>query len=642
MEKALNLYEQILAKYWGHDSFRPLQDEIIKSVANGHDTLGLMPTGGGKSVTFQVPAMAREGLCLVITPLIALMRDQVDKLQQRDIKALCVHSGMSQEEIEIALDNSVFGDFKFLYVSPERLNTESFRNRVGRMKVNLVAIDESHCISQWGYDFRPSYLRIAELRPILPDVPFLALTATATPEVVNDIQEKLHFRERNVLRTSFERKNLVYLVRQAEDKFAYLLRIIQKVHGCGIVYVRSRRKARDLALWLKQQDVSADYYHAGLKPETRSSRQQSWTDGETSVMVATNAFGMGIDKPNVRFVVHIDLPDSIESYFQEAGRAGRDGKKAFAVLLVNSYDSQNLDKRIDLNFPPIAEVRRIYEMLCNYLQIPLGGAKGHTFDFYISDFADHYKLNLSVAHSSLKILEREGYLELTDEIHAPSKVNFTVGREDLYKFQVANASFDGFIKLLLRSYSGLFTDYVAIYEDFLARKAKIPVEMVSQYLTRLRQMEIIHYIPQRRAPMIVFTEERLEASSLVISRENYTFLRERYIERLHAMVQYAVSSVTCRSQLLLRYFGEKDAARCGQCDVCSTRNELNLSKYEFDMILEKIRDALHPNPLPLEIMVKQAGMETEKVLKVVRWLLDQGAIRYTGDQKLEWQNDKLL
>ena len=638
MERAENLYEQILEKYWGYTSFRLLQDEIIKSVANGHDTLGLMPTGGGKSITFQVPALAKEGICLVITPLIALMRDQVEKLQNRGIKALCIHSGMTREEIDLTLDNATYGDYKFLYVSPERLSTESFRSRAGKMKVNLVAIDESHCISQWGYDFRPSYLRIAELRDLLPDVPFLALTATATKEVMDDIQEKLRFREKNVLRTSFERKNLVYLIRQADDKFAYLLKIVNKVHGSGIVYVRSRRKARDLALWLRQHDISADYYHAGLKPESRSARQQAWTDSETRIIVATNAFGMGIDKADVRFVVHVDLPDSVESYFQEAGRAGRDGKKAYAVLLVNQYDTQAIDKRVALNFPPIAEVKRIYDMLGNFLQIPLGGAKGHAYDFHISEFADRNKIKMSVAHSSLKIIERAGYIELTDEVHSPSKVFFTIERDELYKFQVANAQFDGFIKLILRSYTGLFNQYVSIHEDFLARKAGIPMETVTLYLSRLKELGIIQYIPQRRAPMIIFTEERLDPKSLVISRESYAFLKERFIERLKRMVHYATSTNKCRSLMLLEYFGEEDAPRCGQCDVCSKRNELNLSKYEFDLITEQIRDNTRAGLLTLDELVKKTGSDPDKVIKVIRWLLDHNMVTYNEDQKIRWMD----
>ncbi len=632
----MNLYQQILTKYWGYAGFRPLQDEIIKSVANGHDTLGLMPTGGGKSLTYQVPALAKDGLCLVVTPLIALMIDQVEKLRKRGIKAMALHSGLTREEILKGLDNCAYGDYKLLYVSPERLGTDLFLSRIGKLKINLVAVDEAHCISQWGYDFRPSYLRVAELRPHLPEVPFLALTATATPEVIEDIQEKLRFREKNVHRISFERKNLVYLVRKTDDKLSYLLRIVKKVHGTGIVYVRSRRKARDIADWLKQQKIGAEFYHAGLKSETRFFRQQQWMEGKIRVIVATNAFGMGIDKEDVRFVVHYDMPDSLEAYFQEAGRAGRDGQRSFAVLLNHPQDVGGLKRRVELNFPPMPEIRKTYDMLCNYLQIPIGGAKGMSFDFFISDFCDKFNLNLTTAYSALKVLEREGYLELTDEISNPSRVHFLVNRDDLYRFQVANMKFDAFIKLILRAYSGVFSEYVAIHEDMLSRKGNIPPDMVTQYLVRLKQMGIIQYIPKRRSPLVIFTEERLDSRSLVVSAENLKTRKERYMARLDQMIHYVQQTKECRSRVLLAYFGEEDAAACGHCDICMERNELDLTRYAFDKIRLAVREATTGAPVSLEELVEKLGGEEEKSILVIRWLLDHGDLEYDSKQRLVW------
>ncbi|HDR90489.1 MAG TPA: RecQ family ATP-dependent DNA helicase [Bacteroidetes bacterium] len=633
----MNLYQQILTKYWGYSSFRPLQDEIIKSVVNGHDTLGLMPTGGGKSLTYQVPALARDGLCLVVTPLIALMTDQVARLKNLGIKAMAIHSGLTREEIIKGLDNCLYGDYKLLYVSPERLGTELFLSRVEKLKVNLLAVDEAHCISQWGYDFRPSYLKVAELRKFLPGVPVLALTATATEEVVQDIQEKLLFREKNVLRVSFERKNLIYLVRQADDKLGYLLRIISKTKGSGIVYVRSRRKARDVSDWLKQQKVSVDYYHAGLRPETRHARQKEWMEGKTDYMVATNAFGMGIDKEDVRVVVHYDVPESVESYFQEAGRAGRDGRRAYAVLLYHPQDIKGLEKRVDLNFPPIAEIKRIYELLGNYLQIPIGGAKGMPFDFFISEFCERFNLNLTLTFNALKVLEREGYVELTEEISNPSRIHFLVNRDDLYRFQVANARFDGFIKLLLRSYSGVFSEYVAIHEDFLARKSNLPPDTVTRYLIRLRELGIIQYIPKRRSPLLIYTEERLETKSLYISPEKLNFRKERYIERLQRMIAYVQQTGNCRSRFLLEYFGEKLTRPCGHCDICMEKDDPGPDREERETLRETIREALSDDPLsPAELVEKMKGDE-EKILRVVRWLLDQELLGYDGDQRLIWR-----
>lgn len=632
----MNRYEQILTKYWGYSKFRPLQEDIIRSVMEGRDTLALMPTGGGKSITFQVPSMSKEGICIVITPLIALMKDQVENLQRRDIKAISIYSGMTKNEIEIALDNCIYGGVKFLYISPERISTEIFQIRVKYMNVNLIAIDEAHCISEWGYDFRPSYLKIEELRNLIPNAPFLALTATAIPNVVDDIQEKLGFKEKNVFRKSFERKNIVYLVRELDDKLKYLIETIQKVKGSGIIYVRNRKTTRETALFLQKNKISADYYHAGLNHETRSIKQNEWRVGKTRVMVSTNAFGMGIDKSDVRFVIHLDLPDSIESYFQEAGRGGRDEKKAVAVLLYNNADKVKAKQRILRNFPAINEIKTIYQALCNYFQIPYGGGKYMSFDFIISDFAKNYNFNIMTIHSSLKFLQREGYIELTDELFSMSKLHFLIERDDLYKFQISNAKFDGFIKLVLRSYTGLFSDYVNIDEDSLAKKANINIEIVYKYLNNLKSLGILNYIPKKKNPFIVFTEERLDEKSLSISKENYEFRKSRYIERIDAMLHYATSSNKCRSQILLNYFGDKNPDRCGQCDVCTRRNELDLSKYEFDLILDELKEKLQYNLISIDELVSLSAKNKDKIIKVIQWLLDNNKIIKDKQDLLTW------
>ncbi|NQU55271.1 MAG: ATP-dependent DNA helicase RecQ, partial [Bacteroidetes bacterium] len=484
-------FKQLLIRYWGYPDFRPLQLDIINSVANGKDTLGLMPTGGGKSITFQIYSLSQKGICIVVTPLIALMKDQVENLNRKGIKALAVHSGMSPREIRLTLDNAVWGDYKFLYVSPERLNSERFRERLAQMKVNLITIDEAHCISQWGYDFRPSYLNIIQLRKILPNVKFLALTATATVKVAEDIQEKLGFTEKNILKMSFERENLSYLVRGMENKTGYLLDTIRKVKGSGIIYVRSRKATHEISDELRANNISADFYHAGLSNYARSNKQDSWLEGKTRVIVATNAFGMGIDKPDVRFVIHIQPPDSLEAYYQEAGRAGRDGRKSAAVLLFNNTDTTKLKKHVIVAFPEIANIKRIYDALCNYLQIAQGFGKLQIREFHLQGFAQAFKFQQAMVYNSLKILQREGYLEFTEEVDSPSRVYFTVSRDELYKFQVANANFDGFVKLILRSYTGLFTGYVTIDEELLAKRAGLDQEQVYNYLKHLRKSKII-------------------------------------------------------------------------------------------------------------------------------------------------------
>ena len=630
-------YRQILTKYWGYTSFRPLQEDIILSVAERKDTLALMPTGGGKSITFQVPAMVHDGICLVITPLISLMKDQVNRLNSMEIKSIAIHSGMSVEEIDIALENAIYGDYKFLYVSPERISTRIFQAKVARMNLSLVAIDEAHCISQWGYDFRPSYMKIARLREhISATVPFLALTASATPQVVEDIMKRLEFSKANVLRTSFSRKNISYLVRKVEDKAAYLIRTVNKAKGTGIVYVRNRKRCKEVAELLMSNGISADFYHAGLPDELRDKKQSAWSANETRVIVATNAFGLGIDKADVRFVVHWDIPDSIENYYQESGRAGRDGEPSYAILLISPADTGRLRDSVRKKFPPVEKIKDTYEALCNYLQVPLGSGKENVFDFNMSDFISKYRLPVIETFNSMQFLQREGYMEFTEEINNPSRVHFIVSRDDLYKFQVANESFDHFIKLLLRSYTGMFSGFVAINEEALSRKSAATRDTIYQYLVKLSSLNIIRYIPGKKTALVIFTEERLERKALLISPENHFHVMEKYEIRLEKMIEYAESENRCRSAVILDYFGE-EADRCGICDVCRERNELDLSKYEFDLILEEIKSVLAKAHPDAEELVKRIDYHEDKVIKVIRWLLDHNKIIPDKDRKLKWE-----
>ena len=635
-----NIYQQILAKYWGFKEFRPLQEEIILTVANGQDALALLPTGGGKSLTYQVPGMALNGICLVVTPLISLMKDQVGRLEKSGIRALAVHSGMSGEEMDVALENAIYGNFKFLYLSPERIGTRLFRERVKHMQVNLVAVDEAHCISQWGYDFRPSYLRIADLREFLPGVPFLALTATATTDVVRDIQDKLRFARKKVFRGSFRRKTLVYTVSQTEDKLSQALRICEQIRGSGIIYVRSRKKARELAILLHRNGISCDYYHAGLEHAERNRKQAGWMDGKFRIMVATNAFGMGIDKADVRFVLHVDLPDSVEAYFQEAGRAGRDDRPAHAVLLFNESDRFTIDKRMVTGFPEISLIKQVYKELGNYYQVPVGAARNQVFDFNIADFAARYHHEILSIYSSLKILQSAGYIELTDEINHPSRLKFLIGRDDLYRFQVANEELDAFIKLVLRSYTGLFTDYVTIYEESLAAKAGLGPDVIRKYLNRLGAAGVVRYLPQKKTPVIIFTEERLDSDTLHFSREHYRDRKEQTGNRMRAVLEYAGQEQVCRSQYLLSYFGERRSGRCGQCDVCMKRDKLDLSRYELDMAVEEIRENLSSGNMDLDQLVESGSLDEDKTIRVIRWLLDNNRLERNEDNRLTWRKRK--
>jgi ATP-dependent DNA helicase RecQ len=618
-------FRSVLQKYWGYDSFRPLQEDIVQSVAEGRDTLALMPTGGGKSITFQVPAMAADGICITVTPLIALMKDQVQNLRKRQIKAVAIHSGMTSREIDIELTNCIYGGYKFLYVSPERLHTDIFRARVKEMNVNLLAVDEAHCISQWGYDFRPAYLKIAELRELLPEIPVLALTATATPTVVEDIQVQLKFRQPNVLKTSFERKNLSYLVRKIEDKYGYLLRTVGRFPGSGIVYVRSRRKTREIAKFLQDNGISADYYHAGLSNEARSERQDRWKEGLCRVIVATNAFGMGIDKADVRFVIHMDPPDTLEAYFQEAGRAGRDLEKSYAVLLYEKDDRNKLKQRLRVSFPEPDAIRKIYHALSNYLQVPLGGGKDIPLDFSLERFTVTYRLEALTAYHALKLIEREGYIRYDEDPDTSAKVHFLVSRDDLYKFQVSNEEFDRFIKLLLRSYTGFFSEYVAIDEKLLAGNAKVSVDVIYEYLKTLDRTKIIDYIPRRKQSVITFTRERIDEKYLTISSGNYTVRKKVMQEHIDSVIRYAEKENICRSVMLLEYFGEKNTRPCGQCDICIRPQELVISREERTLITEAILRT--PNSdRNIERLSEELNINEHKIIEILRRLKDEGII----------------
>ena len=604
-------YQSILKQYWGYDDFRGIQREIIESIGAGHDTLGLMPTGGGKSVTFQVPALAMQGVCIVITPLIALMKDQVDNLLRRGIKAAAIYSGLTHEEIIITLENCIFGDVKLLYVSPERLASELFQKKLRHMRVSFITVDEAHCISQWGYDFRPSYLEIAAIRKLLPKVPVLALTATATPKVIEDIQEKLTRKTSqtgktgetsfNVFKMSFERKNLVYVVREAPDKREQILHILNSLPGTAIVYARSRQRTKEVSEMLNQTGISATFYHAGLDSSVKDERQQAWQEGKTRVMVATNAFGMGIDKPDVRLVIHIDCPDSIEAYFQEAGRAGRDGHRSYAVLLYNGSDKRKLEKRIADTFPTKDYIRQVYEHLAFYYQIGVGSGFNHTFEFNIEQFCRAFRHFPLQVDSALKILSRAGYIEYTEEQDNQARLMFTVSRGELYKLENNTPDEEKIITTLLRNYGGLFTDYHYIDEGLLASQTALQPQQVYQILKALSQRHILHFIPQKKTPYIRYTQRREDKEILQFPPVIYEERLAQFRERIAAVIRYATDNRICRSRQLLRYFGETDSHDCGLCDVClSHRKEGLVSEPRMNAATEQILHLLadgQPHPI---------------------------------------------
>ena len=624
----MNKYQEILKQYWGYDSFRDLQEEIITSIGEGKDTLGLMPTGGGKSITFQVPALAQEGICIVITPLIALMKDQVQNLRKREIKALAIYSGMTRQEILTALENCIFGNYKFLYISPERLDTEIFRTKLRSMKVSMITVDESHCISQWGYDFRPAYLKIAEIRELLPEVPVLALTATATPEVVTDIQARLKFREGNVFRMSFERKNLAYIVRKTDNKTKELLYILQRISGSAIIYVRNRRRTKEITELLMNEGITADFYHAGLDNAVKDLRQKRWQSGEVRVMVATNAFGMGIDKPDVRIVLHLDLPDSPEAYFQEAGRAGRDGEKAYAVILYSKSDKTTLHKRVVDTFPDKEYILNVYEHLQYYYQMAMGDGFQCIREFNLEEFCRKFKYFPVPVDSALKILTQAGYLEYTDEQDNSSRILFPIRRDELYKLREMGKEAEALIQSILRSYTGVFTDYAYISEESLAVRTGLTRQQIYNILVTLTKRRIVDYIPRKKTPYIIYTRERLELRFLHIPASVYEERKARYEARIKAMEEYVTTENICRSRMLLRYFGEKNEHNCGQCDVClSKRATDNLSEESYEEVKRQILDLLSHSPLTPAETADQIKAEKEDIGQVIRYLLGEGELK---------------
>ncbi|MEO5675066.1 MAG: RecQ family ATP-dependent DNA helicase [Chitinophagales bacterium] len=626
---SLEIHE-ILKTYWGFSQFRELQEDIINSVLSGNDTLALMPTGGGKSICYQVPALAKEGICIVVSPLIALMKDQVNHLQARGVKAVAVYSGMSAREIDVAIDNCVHGHYKLLYVSPERLQTEMMQVRTAKMNVNLLAVDEAHCISQWGYDFRPPYLRIADFRKLIPDVPVMALTATATPEVVIDICNKLDFRtipdkngKKKIFIKSFQRKNLSYSVLFEEDKFSRLVKMMGKVKGTTLVYVRNRRKTKEIAEFLNQKGISADFYHAGISNELRGQKQEQWMNSRKRVMVCTNAFGMGIDKSDVRLVVHWDVPDSIEAYFQEAGRGGRDEKKSFAVLLYNNSDIIDLSDRLKHGIPAIEKIIATYQSLGNFFQLAAGAGLNESYDFDIAKFCKTYRLNPLETFQALKVLEEEGYIATTDSVYMPSRMMMMVDKEGLYRFEVEHKKYEPMLRALLRAYSGVFEEFVTINEYEIARNLKMDRKEVVSQLKELEHFSVLDYEPKKDSPQVIFTRPRDESERLQFNTVLLKKRRMAHVHRLSSIKQYVTSNQQCRSQILLTYFGENISARCGICDVCLKRNRLDLSDFEFEEILKHIKELLQQKSLTIsEVVSRTEKIKEQQTLRTIQFLLD--------------------
>ena len=623
---------EILRQYWGYDHFRPLQEDIVEAVLRGEDTLALLPTGGGKSICFQVPALCKPGICLVVSPLIALMRDQVDNLKKREINAACIFSGMSYREIDHLLDHAVYGNLKFLYVSPERLTTDIFKERVKRMNINLLAIDEAHCISQWGYNFRPPYLEIALIKDLFKTpAPTLALTATATPQVVEDIQEKLRFKKRNVFQKSFKRDNLAYIVQEEEDKLTRLLKIVTGIKGSGIIYVRNRKKTKQIADFLKSKAISADFYHAGLTSKERETKQHNWISGKMRIIVSTNAFGMGIDKPDVRFVVHLDLPDSPEAYFQEAGRAGRDEKKAYGILLTNNADKEGLIKNFERSFPEESELKRIYNALCSYLNVAYGAGKGETYSLKIDEFSRRYTMGILEVYDALKAIEICGYIALSEEFHSPSKLRFICDYKTLYEYQLKDKNTDTLVKTLLRSYAGMFDEYAKIEEPTLAKRLGVTVDTIKKMLLTLNRLELADYQPASNLPAVTLLIDRVQDRYFTVGK-TYRTLKMRAEERLYAMMEYAFSREICRSVRLVQFFGEKNAETCGVCDVC-LENKKNPNKKQEE-IQQAILQLLTDKEMAIFQLKEHYKQYNQNQLKTaIGWLIDTKKIELTADEK---------
>ncbi|MCR4965027.1 MAG: RecQ family ATP-dependent DNA helicase [Bacteroidales bacterium] len=623
-DRSIQIHD-ILKRYWGYSSFRPLQEDIILSVLEGRDTLALLPTGGGKSVCFQVPALALGGVCIVVTPLVSLMKDQVAHLKANGIKAAAIYSGMSREEILGVMSNALFDDeFRFLYVSPERLRTEAFLVNLPKMPVRMIAVDEAHCISQWGYDFRPPYLQIAEIRKFFPTVPVLALTATATPEVVKDIQLRLAFKEENLFQKSFKRDNLTYFVVKESDKNGRMLRIMQRYPGTGVVYVRNRRKTQEVAEFLRKNGVSADYYHAGVEARERDRKQDAWMTGKTRVIVATNAFGMGIDKPDVRFVVHLDIPDTLEAYFQEAGRGGRDLKPSVAILLYDEYDIRQLKRNFTLSFPPIEKVREVYEHLCLHYQIPMGEGKNLTFPFSLLKNARELKMDINQYYNAVKLLEKTGAVVVSEHLRENSQIHFRMNGDELMHYYKFHPEKEEFVKLLLRSYAGVFTQFVNIQEEVLAQRSGMTILQVEEQLKELRTEKVLSYEPHCEIPLIIFLEDRIDSKHLYFDPKVYDDRKHRAEERLDAVIQYVTTDHVCRSQLLLSYFGETKSTPCGSCDVCITHRKRS-KQDQKETMRNEILELYRQNLTLRDILDKLASRYSEEeMVEVMRRMMEEG------------------
>lgn len=614
----------LLKRVWGYDAFRPMQEEAINCVLGGRDALVILPTGGGKSVCYQVPGLVRPGLCLVITPLIALMKDQVEQLRKRGIRADAVFSGLSYHEIDVTLDNAAYGDTRFLYVSPERLETPIFRERVQKMPVNLIAVDEAHCISQWGYDFRPAYMNIPALRELLPGVPLMAVTASATPEVRDDIREKAAMSDPGEFRTSFRRDNLAYVVRKVENKPAKLLEVLSRLSGSGILYVRSRRKTAQLAEFLREKGYAASHYHAGLDPQTRSERQRQWMSGEVPLMVCTNAFGMGIDKSAVRYVIHWEVPDSPEAYYQEAGRAGRDGKPSYAVLLYTPADLGRLRASLTRQYPPLADIRAAYNALCNHLKVAMHSGYMMTYDFDLQKFTRAFRLDMVKTYHILKMLEQEGYMLLSDSVHLPSRLKFLLSSRDIYKFQVEHARWDKLIQALLRTYGGIVDHYTPISETYLADRLKVRADQLKKDLVQLKKLGVVNYIPFRVNPSLTFLRNRVPDTSLVLDREFWK-LRERVArDKAAAIEKYCLDEETCKQVLISQYFGETDGGPCGRCSTCVDQKR----KAVPPSLREEVLGVLRPSVwIPLDDLVRDKGhLARSEFIETVRELAEEGLV----------------
>ena len=624
--------EAVLKRWWGYEAFRPMQREIIDAVLAGRDTLALMPTGGGKSLTYQVPALMTEGVTIVVTPLIALMKDQVDRLRKLGIPAVAVHSGMDSRKIEIALDNCTYGDVKLLYIAPERLATEAFRVRLRNMRVGIIAVDEAHCISQWGYDFRPSYLRIAELREYQPNATILALTASATDIVARDIMHHLGFQQENILRTSFARPNLSYVVRNVENKLEHVLRIVKSVEGSGIVYVRTREGCEQLCEQLRAEGESVNFYHAGLPSMERAMRQDDWVAGKVRIIVATNAFGMGIDKADVRFVVHYSMCDSLEAYYQEAGRAGRDGGRSYAVLLTSNDDADRIVRLFKAEFPPLADIKRVYELVMNHLQVAIGDGVGGSFPFNIFEFCHNVHLSVNSVLGALKILEQNGLLTMVDEQDNPAKLMFTVSRDSLYKLNAGGNDMDLVLRSILRLYNGVFTNFRSIDELQIAAFAGISSERVHEMLKMLWRMHTIRYIPASRTPMIYLDSERLPTADVFIAPETYRHRYDMTLARFDGMLSYVTAEGECRSVIIQRYFGDSEAQPCGVCDVCLRRKR---DSRGGDECTERVVKILRSGDKDIKELALAMGTEGDRVVEIVDKLVREGKILLSDRGKLK-------